>query len=252
MLKRAIDVIVSAAALVVLLPAFLAIAAIILVCDGRPLFYRGIRIGRFGKPFRIFKFRTMVADAERLGGSATADTDVRITRIGRALRKHKLDELPQLINVLLGEMSLVGPRPEVPEYVALLSGAERLILSVRPGITDRATLWDADEGALLARTADPERIYVDYIRPEKVKLQLQYVHAQSFWTDLGILWKTAYAIMFKPTPPSFALLSGGSLTTPARSARGGGCRQYSDGAGPRTKRTANTDANVSARSFTSG
>jgi lipopolysaccharide/colanic/teichoic acid biosynthesis glycosyltransferase len=211
MVKRAIDITGSAAALVLLLPTLLVIATAILVCDGRPLFYRGIRTGRFGKPFRIFKFRTMVADAERLGGSATADTDVRITRIGRILRKHKLDELPQLINVLLGEMSLVGPRPEVPEYIALLSGAEQLILTVRPGITDWATLWDADEGALLAQTSDPERIYLDYIRPEKTKLQLKYVHAQSFWTDLLILCKSAYAIFFKPTPPAFVLLS--SLTT---------------------------------------
>jgi len=155
----------------------------------------------------------MVADAEWLGGSATADTDVRITRIGRILRKHKLDELAQLINVLLGEMSLVGPRPEVPEYVGLLRGEAQLILTVRPGITDWAALWDADEGALLAQTSDPERMYVDYIRPEKVKLQLQYVQARSFWTDLRILGKTAYAIAFKPTPPAFAQLSNDNLAT---------------------------------------
>jgi lipopolysaccharide/colanic/teichoic acid biosynthesis glycosyltransferase len=213
MLKRAIDVTVSAAALVLLLPALLVIATTILVADGRPIFYRGIRIGRFGKSFRIFKFRTMVVDAERLGGTATSDTDVRITRIGLALRRHKLDELPQFINVLLGEMSLVGPRPEVPEYVALLTEAERVILRVRPGITDWATLWDADESALLARTADPEHFYLAYIRPEKIKLQLQYVHVHSFWTDLGILWNTAHAILFKPIPPSFALLRGSNLTT---------------------------------------
>jgi lipopolysaccharide/colanic/teichoic acid biosynthesis glycosyltransferase len=211
MLKRALDVFVSATALVVLFPALLVIAAAIQVCDGRPLFYRGIRIGRNGIPFRIFKFRTMVLDAEQLGGSATADTDVRITRIGRVLRKHKLDELPQLINVLLGEMSLVGPRPEVPEYVALLSQAEQLILTVRPGITDWATLWDADEGALLTLASEPERMYVDLIRPEKIKLQMQYVCNQSFWTDAVILWKTAYAVIFRPTPPSFALLRSGRL-----------------------------------------
>ena len=213
MLKRVTDIIVSAIALVVLLPALIAIATVILVCDGRPLFYRGVRIGHFGKPFRLLKFRTMVADAERLGGSTTADTDVRITRIGRLLRKHKLDELAQLINVLLGEMSLVGPRPEVPEYVELLRGAEQLILTVRPGITDWAALWDADEGALLVHASDPERMYVDYIRPEKVKLQLQYVQARSLWTDLRILWKTAYAIAFKPTPPAFALLGNDTLAT---------------------------------------
>src|SRR5438067_4375744 len=207
MLKRLVDVAISSAALIILLPALLAIATGILICDGRPVFYRGIRVGRLGKPFRTFKFRTMVVSAERLGGSATADTDVRITRIGRALRKHKLDELPQLINVLLGEMSLVGPRPEVPEYVALLSQAEQLLLTVRPGITDWATLWDSDEGALLALTSQPERMYADFIRPEKLKLQLEYVRSQSFCTDLLILWKTAYAIIFRPIPPSFALLN---------------------------------------------
>jgi lipopolysaccharide/colanic/teichoic acid biosynthesis glycosyltransferase len=185
MLKRAIDVFVSTVVLLLLLPALLAIAALVSVCDGRPVFYRGIRIGRFGKPFRIFKFRTMVVDAERMGGSATADTDARITRIGRA-----------------------------PEYVALLSETEQLILTVRPGITDWATLWDADEGALLALTSDPERTYVNFILPEKVKLQLHYVRSQSLWTDLLILWKTAYAIIFKPTPPSFALLRGRSPTIP--------------------------------------
>jgi lipopolysaccharide/colanic/teichoic acid biosynthesis glycosyltransferase len=240
MLKRAVDVCVSTAALVALLPAFFAIATIIVACDGRPVFYRGIRIGRFGKSFRIFKFRTMVVDAERLGGSATADTDVRITRLGRVLRKHKLDELPQLINILLGEMSLVGPRPEVPEYVELLSRAEQLILTVRPGITDWATLWDADEGAVLALTSDPERTYVDIIRPEKVKLQLRYVRTCSFWTDLLILWKTAYAIIFKPTPPSFALLRTRSLARPQ-----GACTATvagnapSEGERPRTRTSEN-------------
>jgi lipopolysaccharide/colanic/teichoic acid biosynthesis glycosyltransferase len=206
MLKRGFDVIASAAGLLLLFPAFVAIAIVVLASDGQPLVYRGIRIGRFGRPFRIFKFRTMVLDAERLGGSATADTDIRITRIGRILRKHKLDELPQLINVLLGDMSLVGPRPEVPEYAALLTGAERSILNVRPGITDWATLWDADEGALLAQTSEPESVYVNLIRPEKVKLQLQYIRTRSFWTDLHILWKSAHAVIFKPTPSAFGFL----------------------------------------------
>jgi lipopolysaccharide/colanic/teichoic acid biosynthesis glycosyltransferase len=212
LLKRALDLFISAAALLILLPALLAIATIILVCDGLPVFYRGVRIGRFGRPFRIFKFRTMVFDAERLGGSATSDTDRRITCVGRVLRKYKADEFPQFINVLLGQMSLVGPRPEIPEYIALLSPAEQLILTVRPGITDWATLWDADEGALLAQTSEPEKVYVDFIRPEKVKLQLQYVKSRSFCADLRILWKTLLAMIFRPTPASFALLSNPRLT----------------------------------------
>jgi lipopolysaccharide/colanic/teichoic acid biosynthesis glycosyltransferase len=206
MLKRSIDITLSSVGLIVLFPALLVIAMCILIADGRPIFYRGVRVGRLGKVFRVFKFRTMVTDAERLGGSATADTDTRITRIGRVLRRHKLDEVPQLINVLRGEMSLVGPRPEVPEYMELLSEAEKPILTVRPGITDWASLWDADEGALLARSSQPERLYLDFVRPEKVKLQLEYVRRQSLCTDLLILCKTAYVIMVKPSPPSFAAL----------------------------------------------
>jgi|SRR5579862_411779 len=214
MLKRATDIVLSLIALAVLAPLILVIATGILIFDGRPIFYRGIRAGRFGKPFRIFKFRTMIVGAERLGGSATADTDVRITATGRLLRRDKLDELPQLINVLLGEMSLVGPRPEVPEYVALLSEDEQRILTVRPGITDWATLWDSDEGALLALTSQPEQTYVDFIRPQKVKLQLEYVRRQSFWTDLQILYKTAYVVIFKPIPPSLALFNSRSKGLP--------------------------------------
>ena len=207
MLKRATDVLLATVALILSLPIFVTIATLIRVYDGAPLFYRGVRVGRFGKHFRVFKFRTMIVDAELRGGSATSDTDTRITGLGRVLRKHKLDELPQLINVILGDMSLVGPRPEVPKYVALLTDSERLVLTVRPGITDWATLWDADEGALLASMPDPEQAYMDFIFPEKVKLQLQYVQTQCFWTDLVILSKTVYAVIFKPTPSSFVEVS---------------------------------------------
>jgi lipopolysaccharide/colanic/teichoic acid biosynthesis glycosyltransferase len=227
MLKRSIDVILASVALLVLCPALLVIALCIWIADGRPIFYRGVRVGQFGKVFRIFKFRTMVIDAERLGGSATSDTDTRITGIGRFLRRHKLDEVPQLINVLQGDMSLVGPRPEIPEYMELLNEAEKPILTVRPGITDWASLWDADEGALLARSSDPERLYLDFVRPEKVKLQLEYVHSQSLWTDLLILWKTAYVIVVKPVPPSFADLDryAARLAQQTSSVAGGGLQQ---------------------------
>jgi lipopolysaccharide/colanic/teichoic acid biosynthesis glycosyltransferase len=202
MLKRATDLLISATALILLCPVMAVVALLIRVRDGAPILYRGTRIGRYGKPFRMLKFRTMVTNAETLGGSATADTDPRITTFGSTLRKYKLDELPQVINVFLGHMSLVGPRPEVSEYVALLSEDERQILNVRPGLTDWATLWDRDEGALLARSPQPERMYLDFIRPHKVKLQLEYVRSQSFWIDLLILWKTIHAIIFRPVPPS--------------------------------------------------
>jgi lipopolysaccharide/colanic/teichoic acid biosynthesis glycosyltransferase len=133
----------------------------------------------------------MVADAESRGGPSTPEDDPRITRVGRWLRRSKLDELPQLVNVLRGEMSLVGPRPEVPQYAALLAGEERAILSVRPGMTDWASIWDMDEGQTLAGSADAERKYLEEIRPQKVRLQLKYVREQSLATDLRIIAQTA-------------------------------------------------------------
>jgi lipopolysaccharide/colanic/teichoic acid biosynthesis glycosyltransferase len=165
--------------------------------DGGPIFYRGLRIGLHGQFFRIFKFRTMVVDAERMGGASTADDDPRITRIGKKLRKHKLDELPQLINVFLGDMSLVGPRPEVPHYVNMYTEEEKAILTVRPGITDWASLWNPDEGAILAGSPDPEKTYMEKIRPEKIRLQLKYVRERSFWTDIQIVFLTLKTIIFK-------------------------------------------------------
>jgi lipopolysaccharide/colanic/teichoic acid biosynthesis glycosyltransferase len=158
--------------------------------DGGTVFYRGIRVGRYGKPFRIFKFRTMVINAEEIGGPSTADDDPRITRIGKLIRKCKLDELPQLINVIKGEMSLVGPRPEVQHYVDMFTDEEKAILTVRPGITDWASLWNPDEGSILSGNPDPERIYMQKIRPTKLKLELKYVRERSFLVDLGIIVKT--------------------------------------------------------------
>ena len=146
LLKRAFDLVVAAVGLIVTGPLFAVIAVIITLDSPGPVFYRGERVGRGGRTFRIFKFRTMVHNAEALGGPSTADDDPRITRVGRWLRRHKVDELPQLLNVLTGEMSIVGPRPEVSQYAALLSAEERAILSVRPGMTDWASIWDIDEG----------------------------------------------------------------------------------------------------------
>jgi lipopolysaccharide/colanic/teichoic acid biosynthesis glycosyltransferase len=136
----------------------------------------------------------MAANAEELGGSCTADDDVRISRVGRFLRKHKLDELPQLLNVLDGSMSLVGPRPELKKYVDLFNENESTILTVRPGITDWASLWNSDEGAVLAGSVDPEQTYLDKIRPEKIRLQLKYVRQQSFWVDIQILFTTFWLV----------------------------------------------------------
>jgi len=203
--KRLFDLIVSATGLVVLSPLFLVIATLVILHDGGPLFYRGVRVGRHSRPFRVVKFRTMRVDAERIGGPSTAADDPRITRVGRWLRKSKLDELPELINVLIGEMSLVGPRPEVEHYVRAMTEEERAILSVRPGLTDWATLWNSDEGAVLAGATDPERAYLELIRPEKIRLQLEYVRRRSFRIDLVILVQTVMAIILRTKPAALRL-----------------------------------------------
>ncbi len=197
MLKRLFDTVFSFIGLVVFLPLMATIVILIRKEDGGPIFYRGIRIGRYGKLFKIFKFRTMVVNAEKLGGPSTADDDPRITKIGKFLRKYKLDELPQLINVLKGEMSFVGPRPEVQHYVDMFTEEEKAILNVCPGITDWASLWNPDEGAILKGSKDPEKAYMEKIRPEKLKLQLKYVREGSFRVDLKIILLTLKTIMIR-------------------------------------------------------
>ncbi|MFA5117198.1 MAG: sugar transferase [Candidatus Omnitrophota bacterium] len=189
-MKRIFDFVFSLLGLLILSPVFAVICVLIKLEDGGPVFYRGQRAGLNGKKFGMFKFRTMVLNADKIGGSSTADDDPRITKLGKTLRKYKLDEIPQLINVLAGEMSFVGPRPEVAVYVDMFTQEEKKILSVRPGITDWASLWDCDEGAILAGSADPEKTYMEKIRPEKLRLQLKYVASHSFWTDIAIIWKT--------------------------------------------------------------
>lgn len=194
MIKRIFDMAVAAAALVILGPLLLWIAWWVRREDGGPVFYRGTRTGLHGVPFRIYKFRTMVVDAEWIGGPSTAGDDHRVTRVGRFLRKYKLDELPQLINVLRGDMSIVGPRPEVKRYTDMYTDEEKAILTVRPGITDWASIWNADEGSVLAGEADPERVYLEKIRPRKLQLQLQYVRERSFLVDLKIILLTLLAL----------------------------------------------------------
>ena len=203
--KRFFDLTVAAAGLIVLSPVLLVLAVWIKLDDGGPVFYRGVRVGRNGRPFRVVKFRTMRVDAEAVGGSSTASDDVRITRVGRWLRRSKVDELPELANVLRGEMSLVGPRPEVQEYVRLMTEEERAVLSVRPGLTDWATLWNSDEGAVLAGATDPEKAYLELIRPEKIRLQLEYVRNRSFLTDLVILVQTVAAIVLRTKPEALRM-----------------------------------------------
>ena len=195
MLKRTFDLILSLCALALLGPLLLLIAGLIKLHDGGPVLYRGVRVGRGGVPFRICKFRTMVANADRLGGPSTPDDDPRITRPGRWLRRSKLDELPQLLNVVSGKMSFVGPRPEVAQEVALYSEEERALLSVRPGITDWASIRFRDEGAILRGAADSHENYRRVIRPEKMRLALQYVRTASLATDVRILFATLRAVV---------------------------------------------------------
>jgi lipopolysaccharide/colanic/teichoic acid biosynthesis glycosyltransferase len=195
--KRFFDIAAAAVGILFLSPFLFFIALRIRREDSGPVFYRGERVGLHGKPFRIYKFRTMVVDAERLAVSSTSDDDQRITNIGKFLRKYKFDELSQLINVLVGDMSLVGPRPEVKKFTDLYTDEEKIILTVRPGITDWASLWNPDEGALLKGSLDPDKDYVEKIRPEKIRLQLKYVRERSFWTDLKITFLTLKTIIFK-------------------------------------------------------
>jgi lipopolysaccharide/colanic/teichoic acid biosynthesis glycosyltransferase len=190
LLKRLLDIIVSAIGLAVTSPLLLALAIMIKCGSKGPVFYRGERVGRLGKLFQIYKFRTMSADAEKRGGPSTAADDPRLTKTAGFLKKYQLDELPQLINVLKGEMSLVGPRPEVEMYVKMFSKEEEAILSVRPGMTDYASLWNFHEGELLQGSTNPEKTYMEKIRPEKIKLQLKYVREHSFWVDLKIIFRT--------------------------------------------------------------
>ena len=192
--KRAGDVIVAAVGLVLASP-ILALAAIAVKLDSHgPVFFRQERIGRNFRPFRIFKFRTMVVDAPQLGAQITAGADPRITRVGRFLRKSKIDELPQLINVLVGDMSLVGPRPEMPKYVEMFRDDYRFILSVRPGITDPASIKYRDESAILANSPDPEQMYVEEILPDKLAIARAYVAEASVIQDICLLAATARSI----------------------------------------------------------
>jgi lipopolysaccharide/colanic/teichoic acid biosynthesis glycosyltransferase len=199
--KRAFDFVVSLIALIVLSPILITVALIIKFGSPGPIFYRGLRIGLNGRPFHICKFRTMVIDAEKLGGSATAEDDPRITPIGKFLRRHKLDELPQFLNVFFGDMSLVGPRPEVAKYVEMYSDDERAILDLKPGITDWASIWNSNEAAVLEGSKDPEKTYEELIRPTKLALQLYYGRNHSLSIDIKILAHTFCKLLISDWTP---------------------------------------------------
>jgi lipopolysaccharide/colanic/teichoic acid biosynthesis glycosyltransferase len=189
-IKRIFDVLVSSLALLVCASLFLLIAIAIKLDSKGPVFFSQQRMGKHFRPFWIYKFRTMVEDASSRGGQISTQNDPRITGVGGFLRKTKLDELPQLINVLRGEMSLVGPRPEVPTYVELFRNDYEEILRVHPGITDLASLKYRAEAALLARSSNPEQEYVEHVLPDKIKLAKEYVSKSSFLFDLALILRT--------------------------------------------------------------
>ena len=194
-LKRAMDIAISGCALLVIWPVLLIIALAIKIDDPGPVFYRQVRVGRNGKEFRIFKFRTMVVDADKKGLQITVGRDNRITRMGRLLRKTKLDELAQLINVFTGEMSFVGPRPEVPKYVNMYTPYQRQVLLVRPGITDYASIAYRNENDMLEGADDPERMYIDVIMPDKIELNMKYLREISPLADIRLILSTIIAVI---------------------------------------------------------
>jgi len=193
-LKRALDLIIALFGLVLLSPLLLAIAIWVKVSSPGPVLYAGVRIGKDGVPFRMLKFRTMVVNADKIGGSSTTADDARLTSAGRFLRRFKLDELPQLINVLRGDMSFVGPRPQVEWAVKLYTPEERRLLSVRPGITDFASLRFRNEAEILRGSTDPDRDYLEKIAPHKIRLGLYYVRHYSFFVDAKILAATLLSL----------------------------------------------------------
>ena len=200
-MKRAFDVVLSAAALLVTAPAWPLIAVAIVLESGGPVFYRSVRVGRGGEPFVLYKFRTMVPGAGSTGPGVTRGGDPRVTRVGMLLRRWKLDELPNLLNVLRGDMSLVGPRPEDPRFVACYSPEQLRVLSVRPGITSPATHRFRHEEALLAGAGDPEAAYIHAVLPQKLRIDLDYVEQRSLFVDLKVLGRTLAAIVGAAPPP---------------------------------------------------
>src|SRR3989338_3928459 len=195
MIKRIFDFIFSGIGLIVLFPMFLVLAVFIKLSSPGPVFYLGERVGKNGKQFKMYKFRTMIDNAEGLGGPSTSDDDPRLTKTGKFLKKFQLDEFAQLINVFRGEMSLAGPRPEFPLYVDMMTEEEkRVILSVRPGMTDFASLWNFHEGELLQGSLDPEKTYLEKIRPEKIRLQIKYIKERSFLLDIKVIILTILKI----------------------------------------------------------
>lgn len=196
-MKRVFDVVASGFGLLVISPLFLVLSVWIKLDSRGPVFYRQVRVGRYNKDFRLFKFRSMRVGSDKQGLITVGGRDPRVTRSGYFIRKYKLDELPQLINVLRGDMSLVGPRPEVRKYVDMYTPEQLHVLDVRPGITDMASIRYRNENELLAESEDPEEFYVKVVMPDKLRINLEYVARHSFGFDMKLILKTLIEVVLK-------------------------------------------------------
>lgn len=194
--KSAFDRIFGVIGFVLLSPFLAVIALLVRLTSPGPVLFLQERVGKNGKPFRIMKFRTMVEGAEEMGLKITVGNDARVTRVGETLRKFKLDELPQILNIVKGEMSFVGPRPEVPKYVAHYTQEQKKVLSIKPGVTDLASIKYRKESELLGQSMDPEKTYLEEIMPEKLRINLDYVERASLAYDLRLLWMTVREVFF--------------------------------------------------------
>ena len=194
-MKRAFDIFASGVGLIILTPLFVILAIWIKLDSPGPVFYRQVRVGRYNKDFRIFKFRSMRVGADKGSLVTIGGRDPRVTKSGYWIRKFKLDELPQLINVFVGDMSLVGPRPEVRHYVDFWTPEQMHVLDVRPGITDPASIKFRNENELMEKAEDPEKYYIEVIMQEKIKLYLEYVEKHNFFYDIGLIFKTFWVIV---------------------------------------------------------
>jgi len=190
--KRFFDLLVVTLSLVITLPVMVLVGLVVYWVSGRPILFRQLRVGHRGRPFHMLKFRTMIRGAESQGPLLTVSGDLRITGIGAKLRAWKLDELPQLLNVLRGDMSLVGPRPEVSRFVSLYSDEQRRVLNLKPGLTDPASIVFKNESELLASKQEPEQEYINSIMPEKIRLNLEYANRATVRSDLAVLFRTAW------------------------------------------------------------
>jgi lipopolysaccharide/colanic/teichoic acid biosynthesis glycosyltransferase len=221
--QRVFDVVIASLALVLTLPLALVVALAIVLESGRPVLYRGWRVGQDGEFFRIYKFRSMMVRADRSGAVITTAGDSRVTRVGRILRRTKLDELPQLLNVLRGQMGVVGPRPEHPNYVRLYTQEERRVLGVRPGITGAASVRYRNEEQLLCGD-DPESLYRTVVMPAKLRLELEYMERRSLWSDMGLILATVTAL---PQAPKRAAVGVHELSHGGGPRRSAGSRRRS-------------------------